>query len=320
MIMVDAKRDIAILSTGAVFLIAPILVGVYWIGILTQALIFGGVAAGLGLLIGYAGLPSLGHAAFFGLGAYGTAIITTKSDTDPLVAALIAIVGTTIIAAALAPFLTRLRGLGFITVTLAFGQVLWGIAVRGGSLTGGENGIVGIPRPNFVWDLLATETGFYIATVVLVAAVVLVISHIAHSPFGLSLLGIHDGEQRMTALGYEVNVRRSVAFTIAATTGAIFGVWFVFFNKFIGPSALNWKLSATFLLAVVIGGRASLWGPFLAGMLLTIVKTILTGQTNLWPMVLGTLYVITVLVIPDGIVSVGGRLRTLVSARSGHTP
>jgi len=320
MIMVDVKRDIAILSTGAVFLIAPVLLGAYWIGLLTQALVFGAVAAGLGLLVGYAGLPSLGHAAFFGLAAYGTAILTTKAGTDPMVAALIAIVGTTIVAAALAPFLTRLRGLGFITVTSAFGQVLWGIAVRGGSLTGGENGIVGIPRPNFVWDLLATETGFYIATVVLVAAGLLVISHIAHSPFGLSLLGIRDGEQRMTALGYDVNVRRSVAFTIAATTGAVFGVWFVFFNRFIGPSSLDWKLSAAFLLAVVIGGRASLWGPFFAGMLLTILETILTGQTNLWPMVLGILYVVTVLVIPDGIVSIGGRLRTLMPARSGHTP
>lgn len=319
MTMIDVRRDFTILGVGVVFLMAPVLVGAYWIGLLTQALIFGGVAAGLGLLVGYAGLPSLGHAAFFGLAAYGTAIFTTKSGMDPMSAALVAVAGTTIIAAAIAPFLTRLRGLGFITVTLAFGQVLWGIALRGGSLTGGENGIVGIPRPKFIWDLLATATGFYIATVVAVFAGLLVISHIAHSPFGLSLLGIRDGEQRMTALGYGVNIRRSVAFTIAATTGAAFGVWFAFFNQFIGPSALDWKQSAAFLLAVVIGGRASLWGPFAAGMLLTVVETILTGQTNLWPMVLGILYVITVLLIPDGIVSVRGRLQTLKTARSGQT-
>lgn len=318
MILVDAKRDIAILVGGAVFLAAPLITGDYWIGLLTQGMIYGAVAASLDLLVGFGGLPSLGHAAFFGMSAYGTAILTTEAGADPMVAALIAIGGTAIVAAALAPFVTRLHGLGFITVTLAFGQVVWGIAVRGGSLTGGENGIVGIPKPNVAWNLLATDTGFYVATVVLVAAVMVFTSHIAHSPFGLSLLGIRDGELRMTALGYNITARRSVIFTVAATIGAVLGVWFAFFNQFIGPSTLNWKQSAAFLLAVVIGGRASLWGPFFAGIILTIGETILTGQTTLWPMVLGVLYVVTVLAIPDGIVSIRGRLRALISRGSRY--
>ena len=311
------QRDISVLVGGAVLAMAPLVLGNYWIGLLTQALIYGAVAAGLDLLIGFGGLPSLGHAAFFGMSAYGTAMLTTQANIDPLAAALISVVGTAIVAAAVAPFFTRLWGLGFITVTLAFGQVIWGLAVRGGSRTGGENGIVRIPRPKLIADVLSTETGFYVATVVLVAAVLFVISRIAHSPFGLSLLGIRDGEQRMTALGYRVNVRRSVVFTIAATSAAILGTWFVFFNQFIGPSTLEWKQSAGFLLAVVIGGRASLWGPFAAGVLLTLLETVLTGETTLWPMVLGIFYVIAVLVIPDGIVSIRSQLVSLVSVARG---
>ena len=311
------QRDISVIIGGAVLAMAPLVLSDYWIGLLTQALIYGAVAAGLDLLIGFGGLASLGHAAFFGMSAYGTAMLTTQTDVDPLAAALIAVACTAVVAAVVAPFFTRLWGLGFITVTLAFGQVIWGLAVRGGSRTGGENGIVGIPRPNLVGDVLATETGFYVATVVLVAAVLFVISRIADSPFGLSLLGIRDGEERMTALGYRVNVRRSVVFTIAATSAAVLGAWFVFFNQFIGPSTLEWKQSAGFLLAVVIGGRASLWGPFVAGVLLTLLETVLTGETTLWPMVLGIFYVVAVLVIPDGIVSIRKQLVSLVSVGRG---
>jgi branched-chain amino acid transport system permease protein len=320
MIPVGIQRDIGIIGGGAVLAMAPLFLDDYWIGLLTQALIYGAVAAGLDLLIGFGGLASLGHAAFFGMSAYGTAILTTQGDFDPVVAALIAILGTAVVAAIVAPFFTRLWGIGFITVTLAFGQVVWGLAVRGGERTGGENGIVGIPRPNFIGDLLSTDAGFYLATVVLVAGVLLVVSRIAHSPFGLSLLGIRDGEHRMTALGYRVNARRSVVFTIAATIAAVLGAWFVFFNHFIGPSTLHWKQSAGFLLAVVIGGRASIWGPFLAGVFLTILETVLTGETTVWPMVLGALYIVAVLVIPDGIASIGSQLRSLASLRSRETP
>lgn len=319
------KRDVVIVAGGGVVAVLPFLVGDYWIGLATQALIYGAVAAGLDVLVGYAGLPSLGHAAFFGLAGYGTALLTTVSGIDPMVAAGIAVVATVVVAAALAPFVTRLRGLGFITVTLAFGQVVWGMAVRGGSLTGGENGIAAVPRPLLPGDLLATRSGFFWATIVLVVAALLVVSRLTQSSFGLSLLGVRDASRRMTAIGYRVNLRRTIAFIVAAGIGAVFGVWFVFFNQFVGPSTLDWRLSATFLLAVVVGGSASLWGPFLAGATLQVVETTLTGQTSLWPMVLGVLYVFSVLVIPDGVVSIPrklGRLRadTKATATAGTEP
>lgn len=309
------RRELTILGGALVLAFLPLIAGNYWIGLTTQSLIYGGVAASLALLIGYAGLPSLGHAAFFGSAGYGVALLIARFDMDPMVAALVSIGATVAIAAAIAPFLIRLRGLGFITVTLAFGQVMWGVAVRGGEFTGGENGIAGVPRPYLVGDLLATTNGFFVATVALVAMTLIVVSRMARSPFGLSLLGVREADRRMSALGYRVNLHRSLVFIISAAGGAVLGVWFVFYNQFVGPSTLDWRLSATFLLAVVVGGRNSLWGPFLAGVFLKIGQTVLTGQTTIWPMVLGILYVLTVLLIPDGITSIIPKLRTQLRLR-----
>lgn len=313
------RKDLGIIGAGAVVALLPFLVGDFWIGLLTQALIYGAVAASLDLLVGYAGLPSLGHAAFFGMAGYGTAMLSIRVALDPMLSALMAVVATVVVAAAIAPFVTRLKGLGFITVTLAFGQVIWGLAVRGGDLTGGENGISQIPRPLLVGDMLGSRSGFFWATVILVVVVLIIVSHLAHSPLGLSLLGVRDADRRMTAIGYRVNARRTIAFTVAAAIAALLGVWFVFFNQFVGPSALDWRLSATFLLAVVIGGSASLWGPFIAGTALQVVEATLTGRTSIWPLVLGMLYVFTVLVIPDGIASIPQRVRGLLPATTTRT-
>jgi branched-chain amino acid transport system permease protein len=304
------RRDVAIVGAALVTAMLPAVAGDYWVGLMTQSLIYGGVAATLALLVGYAGLPSLGHAAFFGTAGYGVALLTAHTGMDPMGAAALSVGLTVALAAVLAPFLTRLRGLGFITVTLAFGQVMWGVAIRGGTFTGGENGVAAIPRPLLVGDLLASGGGFFVATVILVAGILIVASRIADSPFGLSLVGLRDADQRMTALGYHVHRHRSAVFIIAAAFGAVLGVWFVFFNQFVGPSTLDWRLSATFLLAVVVGGRNSLWGPFLAGVFLKAGQSVLTGQTSLWPMVLGILYVFTVLIIPDGITSIPNRMRS----------
>lgn len=303
------RRDLTIIALGIGFALIPLVLANYWVGLLTQALIYAAVAASLDLLIGYSGLPSLGHAAFFGMAGYGIGILTKNYGVDPMLSAVIAVVVTIMVAAALAPFFTRLRGLGFITVTLAFGQVVWGLAVRGGSLTGGENGIASIPRPLLPGDMLATRDGFYWTTVMLVIAVLIVVTRLAHSAFGLSLQGIREASQRMDAIGYEVNARKSIVFIITAGFAAVLGAWFVFFNQFVGPSTLNWTTSATFLLAVVVGGSGTLWGPFLAGGSLLVIETTLTGQTQIWPMVLGVLYVVTVLVIPEGIASIPDKLR-----------
>jgi branched-chain amino acid transport system permease protein len=318
--MRSIMRDERILLIGAVALCAvPFIFGNYWTGLLTQALIFAGVAMGLDILVGFTGLPSLGHAAFFGLAGYGTAIGIQRYDLNPWLGALLGIVVSIAVAVLFAPLAVRMRGLAFLTIMLAFGQVWWGIATRGGSFTGGENGLPGIPRPSLGvswWDLRSTD-GYFYFTLLCTALVCLVLVRIARSSFGASLLGIRENETRMTTLGYYVAARRAAAFAIAAGAGAVFGVLSAFFNGYVGPGTLDWRLSAQFLLSVVIGGAGSLWGPFVAGGGLHILKTYITGQTQYWPMILGGLYVLAVVALPGGIASIVGILRNRRNRSAG---
>ena len=311
-----------ILLIGAIVLCAvPFIFGNYWTGLLTQALIFAGVAMGLDILVGFTGLPSLGHAAFFGLAGYGTAIGIQRYDLNPWLGALLGIVVSIAVAVLFAPLAVRMRGLAFLTIMLAFGQVWWGIATRGGSFTGGENGLPGIPRPSLGvnwWDL-ETTNGYFYFTLLCTALVCLVLVRIARSSFGASLLGIRENETRMTTLGYYVAARRAAAFAIAAGAGAVFGVLSAFFNGYVGPGTLDWRLSAQFLLSVVIGGAGSLWGPFVAGGGLHILKTYITGQTQYWPMILGGLYVLAVVALPGGIASIPTILRNRRNRSAGST-
>lgn len=303
---------------GATLLFAgiPFLFGNYWTGLLTQALIFAGVALALDILVGFTGLPSLGHAAFFGLGGYGMAIGMEQWNLNPWVAAFSGIAVSSLIAIAFAPLAVRVKGLAFLTIMLAFGQVWWGMATRGGSFTGGENGLPGIQRPSLgidVWSLETTD-GFFYFTLLCTGLMSLVLVRIAGSAFGESLLGIRDNDTRMETLGYNVAARRAVAFTIAASVGAVYGVLSTWFNQFVGPGSLDWRLSAQFLLSVVIGGAGSLWGPFVAGGSLHILKTYVTGETQRWPMILGALYVFSVVALPGGIAS----LRYVLPAQIGR--
>lgn len=304
-------RDRWVLICGAALATLPLGLDDYWTGLLTQALLFGGLAIGLDILVGFAGMPTLGHGAFFGLAGYGAALGVVRWELNPWLAAALGIIGSTTVALAFAPLAVRVRGLAFLTVMLAFGQVAWGLATRGGAFTGGENGLPGVVRPSLglgPWDLHDTD-GFYLFALLCATAVTFAIVRFAASPVGVSLLGVRDNDIRMAALGYNVQARRVVAFVVAAGVGAIYGVLSAFFNGFVGPGALDWRLSAQLLLSVVIGGAGSLWGPFVAGAGLHVLETSIAGATQRWPMVLGALYVLSVVALPGGLASLPRLLR-----------
>ena len=302
------RREVAFIVGFALLGFAPLFLEAYWVGLLTQALIFGGFALGLDLLVGYAGMPTLGHAVFFGLGGYSTALLILQLGLDPWLSAIGGVLITLVVALLFAPLAVRTRGLTFLTITLAFGQVGWGLATRWTNFTGGENGIPGIPRPDFFWNI-ESDSGFYILILLFVAILSVLLSLFAKSPVGLSLNGVRNSDARMMALGYDVNRQRVIAFVIAAFVASVYGVLSAFYNKFIGPGSLSWQLSAQMLLSVVIGGGRSLWGPLIAGSGLHILKNILIANTQRWPMVLGGLYVITVVFLPNGIASLPPKIR-----------
>lgn len=305
-------RGGAVLLAAAVAALVPLLFGDYWTGLLTQAIIFGGFALGLDILVGFAGMATLGHGAFFGLAGYGLAIGVLRWDLSPWLGGVLGIIGSILLALLFAPLAVRVRGLAFLTVTLAFGQVVWGVATRGGAATGGENGLPGIARPTLgPWDLASTDA-FYLFVVGSATLVTFLVVRLAGSPLGLSLIGLRENEARMAALGYDVRRLRITAFVVAAAVSSVYGALSASFNGFVGPGMLDWRLSAQGLLAVVVGGAGSLWGPFVAGAGLHVLETYVAGATQRWPMVLGTLYVVAVVVLPGGLAS----LPTLWRSRS----
>jgi branched-chain amino acid transport system permease protein len=302
------KRIIAVLVVGLLLAVCPFIFGSYWIGLLTQAIIFGGFAMGLDLLVGFARMPSIGHATFFGLAGYGVALSFTRFEVATWPAMGIGMLLAMAAALLFGPLAVRMRGLAFLTITLAFGQLTWGLTTRWSSFTNGENGIPGVSRPGFLWDI-ENVVGYFYFTLLTAVVVSIFIVVFAESSVGISLLGVRNSDTRMSALGYNIHARRTIAFVIAAAVGAVYGILNVFFNKFVGPGSLSWQLSAQMLLSVVVGGPLSLWGPFLAGSGIVILKTLLVGTTQRWPMVLGLLYVISVVFLPGGLSSLLPKIR-----------
>jgi branched-chain amino acid transport system permease protein len=276
----------------------------YHLGLLTQVLIFGIFAMSLDLLVGYTGLQSLGHAAYFGITSYTIAIISKRlSDNVALdmAAGLAAAVLTSAVFGLLA---LRTTGAYFLMATMALAQVLWGIAYRWRSLTGGDDGMPGISRPDLgiSWLSLWDTTTFFYATLAIAVIVLIVLNVIVRSPFGYALQGVRESESRMRALGYDTWRYKYAAFVLAGFFAGIAGLIYVYFNSFVNPLELSVVFSAEALLMVILGGPGTLFGPLLGAGAIVFLRNIVSGITDRWLLILGAVYVLVVLFAPRGIV------------------
>src|SRR6184192_3031174 len=211
----SARRTIAFAACAALLLGAPPFLPPYPLTLLTQILIYAIFAMSLDLLLGYTGLASLGHAAYFGIAAYVVAILATRQQASFWACLGAAIVLSTAVAAVFGLVAIRAAGVYFLMITLALGMVVWGLAFRWVSLTMGDNGISGIARPSFFGWSLAQPLPFHYLSVVVFAVAFTLLWLIVRSPFGLSLQGIRETERRMRALGYDVWLHKYVAFVLA---------------------------------------------------------------------------------------------------------
>lgn len=275
--------------------------GVYYVNVGSQILFYAVFALGLNVLVGYAGLVSLGHAGLFGIASYtvGYLLQTGYGHTEAIIAALV----LGVISTAVFAFLSlRSTGIGFIMITLALGEILWGLAYRWISLTGGDNGISvrGRPMP-FGFSLVSAE-GFYYATLVVFLIAVAAVAVFVNSPLGAALMGTRDQPRRMTALGYHVWMIRFCACLISGLLTCVSGVLFVYYTQFISPQTLSLTASAEVLLMVIAGGPASLLGPIVGAALVVVVKTVVSGFIERWNFLLGAIFVAIVIFMPDGLV------------------
>jgi branched-chain amino acid transport system permease protein len=298
------KVRTVIASTVAVTALATLpywMPGVYYVNVGSQILFYAVFALGLNVLVGYAGLVSLGHAGLFGIASYAAAYMLSLGygHTDAILTALTIGVASTAVFAALS---LRSTGIGFIMITLALGEILWGLAYRWISLTGGDNGISVRGRPMPFGLSLTSATGFYYATLVVFLLAVGAVAIFVHSPFGAALMGTRDQPRRMNALGYHVWMIRFYACLVSGLLTCVSGILFVYYTQFISPQTLSLTSSAEVLLMVIAGGPASLLGPIVGAALVVMVKTVVSGFIERWNFLLGAIFVAIVIFMPDGLV------------------
>src|SRR4051812_45565883 len=227
---------VAAIPLAAVAVLLPLFAGEFYINLASQILIAAIFALSLNLLVGYGGMTSLGHASFLGVAAYLCALLTTRYGLGHPVAALLSIAGTTLTAAFFGVIALRATGLGFLMITLALSQVLWGLAYRMSNVTNGDNGITGITRPAPLGISLDSAASFYWFALIVAAAAFLMMTVFVSSAFGSSLKGVRDQPRRMAALGFNPWMIRWIAFIYAGFWGGVSGLLFVYYHKYIHPT------------------------------------------------------------------------------------
>lgn len=305
------RRLLLAALVATVMLIAPPYMTSYLRSILILGVIYAVLAMGLNLLMGYVGLDSLGQAAFFGTAAYGLGLLTARGGLNWIVGAAVGLATATVVAAVFGLVAVRLKGLYFLLITLALGQVLWGAALRWGDLTGGWNGLRGVPLPT---DAIAPSTRFYYFVLTIAALVGAGLYLIVRSPFGLVLKGIRERELRSTTLGYVTYRHKYVAFVIAGFVAGIAGVLNATYNGFVSPGDLSLERSFDVMLMVILGGTGTFSGPIIGALAVTALRYLLSVYIeSYWLIVLGLVYIAATVWLPNGIVgllpgsrSVGG--------------
>jgi len=303
------KRAALALAIAALLIAPALLPSEFYVNIATQVLIAAIFALSLNLLVGYTGLISLGHGVFLGVAAYVVIGFTTRLGMGQLPAALAALGLTTLLAAGFAPIALRATGLGFLMITLALGQILWGLAYRWVNVTGGDNGLSGFSRPSPLGLDLGSPRTFYLFSLAVFACAFFFIALLVRSPFGAGLRGVRDQPRRLRALGWDTWLLRYLAFVIAGFWGGVAGVLYAYYNQFVSPHVLGLPNSAEALLMVIAGGAGTLSGPVAGALVVVLLKNVASAYVTRWMMLLGAVFVAIVIFMPEGLVPGLSRLR-----------
>ncbi|WP_227935153.1 branched-chain amino acid ABC transporter permease [Alkalihalobacillus deserti] len=295
------KFLVAIVALG----LAPFVLSLFHLNLVLEILIFAVFALSLNILVGFTGLVSLGHAAFFGVGAYTAGIVAQDISSNLFVSLSLAIVFSAIVAAIVGAFCMKVSGFYFLMLTLAFSQMIYSFIYQSTDLTGGSNGLSGIPR--------VTVGNFEFSNPVYIFYLVLVVFFLIYaglrilmkSPFGQVLIGIRENETRVKSMGYNTNLYKYTAFIMAGALGGLAGSLYTYFNGFIAPSDVYWTTSGAVLIMVLIGGAGTILGPVLGAALIVSLETIVSSYTDLWMLIVGAVFIIFVIFFPKGIVGIG---------------
>lgn len=288
----------------AAMLFLPLFVPIYAKSMIVKILIYGIFALSLNLLFGYAGLFSLGHAVFFGVGAYTGAILISNYNIESFWLIIGAVILAVVICAALfAVIALQVSDIYFLLVTLAIGQLFYSVALKWRSVTGGSNGIVGLPYPNIgIPGFEMTGTSFYYFVLVCFILCFFLLYRLAKSPFGGTLQGIRGDEHRMRCLGYNTWIYKFVSIVVAGLFAGIAGVLLMYHDGFVGPDHLGFFTSTMVMLMVILGSDRVFWGPVLGVALVVLLEYFASLYTpERWPMILGGAFVLSVTFLRGGV-------------------
>jgi branched-chain amino acid transport system permease protein len=295
-------RLIALAVCTPVLLALPWIIGnEFYVNMATQVLIYALFALSINMMLGYGGMVSLGHAAYLGIAGYACILLTT-AGWNQLAAAVAAIALSTVTAAFFGVLSLRAPGLGFIMITLALGQIVWGVAYRANDLTGGDNGIRHPARPMPFGIDIRDAPSFYYFTLAVFAIALFCIWRFSRSPFGASLMGTREQPRRMRMLGHNVWLVRLTTFVMAGFWASVASVLYVYYNLFLSPHAISLQQSAEILLMAILGGASSLTGPIVGAAIITLIKNVASTYVERWNTLLGVIFVVVIMFMPYGLV------------------
>ncbi len=299
-------RRIGLAVLLLVLCIVPLITSAYSLSIVTEILIFSVFALSLNILVGYTGLVSLGHAAFFGVGAYTASLVSIHVSSNVFLTLLASLVFSAIVASIIGFFCNRVSGFYFLMLTLAFSQMIYGLVYRWSKVTGGDNGLSGVPRPTlFEGFAIHTPTSLYYLIYIVFVIVLLGLGIVLRSPLGQIFVGIRENEARVRTMGYNTTFYKNLSFIIAGALGGVAGSLYSYFNGFVSPKDVYWTLSGEALIMVLIGGAGTLIGPVLGAAFLVVLETIVSSYTDSWMLIVGAAFILFVIFLPKGIVSIG---------------
>jgi branched-chain amino acid transport system permease protein len=310
-----AATRAAALAAIAALAVLPWVLARHQLSILVDLLIFGLFAMSLDLIMGYTGMVSFGHAAYFGLGAYGSALVLLHFQ-PPVPVALVA--GALLAAAVAVPvgwLSTRATGIYFAMLTLAFAQFLYTVAYKWRDLTGGSDGIAGVPKTTLFWGgpSLVDARAFYFLVAACLVLSLLACRALTRSPFGRALEAIRENERRFVSLGRDARPFKLVVFVVAALFAGLAGALFAPFRGFASPEVMFWLLSGQALMMVIIGGIGTLVGPVIGAMVFIMIQEVISSYTEHWMIFTGAVFVAIVIFLPGGLV---GTARRWLEARA----
>jgi len=275
----------------------------------TRVLVMGLAAMSLNFLLGFTGVLSFGHAAYFGLGAYGAAMAIKYLEPGDMAAIGLGVAVATVAAAIIGALIVRRRGVYFAMVTIAFGQVFYFLAFRWNAVTGGDDGLTGWHRQPLdlgfaTIDIFRNDKAFYYFVLVLFALCVAAMARLLASPFGRTLLAIRENERRARFLGVPVESRIWLSFVISCFFVSVAGALYALLNNFTDPRALRFDLSGNLVIMAVMGGMRSFWGPLIGAGIFVAFQDYVSSHTQNWMSVIGLMFVLVVRFFPRGVLGV----------------